>query len=894
MIYEIALHGFALLARLLFFLFGFLALKSLISKQGHGSLAAIVLSLMAAGTLFASSLASTNGRDIAVLAGTFVLLCACTLAAQRACAVHGGNTALIVPTVILVSIGTAIACDTGNAFGAASGEKFFIGILVGTVAAIGFAALLSRKGMECLHRFSTHLFALSFLLLFLPFVPFLGVTVNGGTNWIGLGGQTVQPSEFAKITFLLGLAGFCSTNKTRLSEWNRRALLPLGLALAYSLLVLFTQRDLGGALIIMATATLIITASSGKSSAAYLAWIVLGAGVVAFIAVHFPHVQTRVSAWLHPHSDPLNTGYQFLSAMSAIANGGVIGTGLGFGKEFVNVPVIDSDYVVCAAFEELGVIGFALIVASYATMTLCTVKLAGRFETGSVERNVGIGLGGLIAIEAFANLGGVLGLIPMTGLALPFVSSGGSSMVSSLAAIGLLLALASSSKKAPTAVLAKKAVPARGLAILFAALCVVLAFGCIAQIREGGILLIGTTDRDTVRGSVMTSDGVVLARNVKPEEVETASAKEGARIYPERTLASHIVGAADGIPGFEVAEEIDAKLRGASSYGAFEPFANALALPFHGSDAKLTIDSETQKTAERLLEGESGAMAAIDPQTGRILALASSDPIDPNDLAGGGSYLNRATQSVLAPGSTFKLVTLSTALASGKAFESKRYDAPSSLQLDQGAISNSGNVDAGAVTLAEATNLSLNTVFGQLGIALGSDALQAGAEQYGFNSPLPCDLPLATSTFAGSKMSEWETAWAAAGQPVTEKGPNASVLQMALVMSAIANDGTLMKPLILESSSPEVVAEATSPDTAQRIIGILSEGDTETTSKCTMLGKTGTAEKANGADDAWYIGMATGDNGRKVVVACLIEEGGFGEESAMPRAWKLAEEALVH
>lgn len=163
-------------------------------------------------------------------------------------------------------------------------------------------------------------------------------------------------------------------------------------------------------------------------------------------------------------------------------------------------------------------------------------------------------------------------------------------------------------------------------------------------------------------------------------------------------------------------------------------------------------------------------MAAIDPQTGRILALASSDPIDPNDLAGGGSYLNRATQSVLAPGSTFKLVTLSTALASGKAFESKRYDAPSSLQLDQGAISNSGNVDAGAVTLAEATNLSLNTVFGQLGIALGSDALQAGAEQYGFNSPLPCDLPLATSTFAGSKMSEWETAWAAAGQPVTEKG----------------------------------------------------------------------------------------------------------------------------
>lgn len=221
-------------------------------------------------------------------------------------------------------------------------------------------------------------------------------------------------------------------------------------------------------------------------------------------------------------------------------------------------------------------------------------------------------------------------------------------------------------------------------------------------------------------------------------------------------------------------------LKGESNYASWIDVLNSYSgAGTAGNDVKLTINSTIQKAAQDSLKGYKGACVAIDPKTGAILALASSPTYDADDvdsiLSSGGdssALYNRATQALYSPGSTFKIVTLTTALADNVATESTQYDSPSTLDIGGGKVTNFNNSSYGTITLQRATELSANTVFAQLGDQIGAKDLVSSSEKFGFNNALSFDLPLAKSLMPDpDEMTEWETAWAAAGEPVGEPCP---------------------------------------------------------------------------------------------------------------------------
>ena len=226
------------------------------------------------------------------------------------------------------------------------------------------------------------------------------------------------------------------------------------------------------------------------------------------------------------------------------------------------------------------------------------------------------------------------------------------------------------------------------------------------------------------------------------------------------------------------------------------------------------------------------------------------------------------------------------------------------MTIGNATVSNFNKTSYGTQTLEQATWWSANTVYGQLGVQMGADKLVEGAERFGFNQDLDFPIVMYTSLMADpSEMTEWETAWAAAGEPVnpmnheSPAGPQATVLQMAMVGSAIANDGVEMKPYLVDgvynangqrsfTAQPEKLRTSISSDTAKRVRDILKgvvkqgTGTAAQINGVEVAGKTGTAEKAN-SNDSWFVGMAPADNAG-VVVAVVIEDGdeGVGTQKA--------------
>ena len=238
------------------------------------------------------------------------------------------------------------------------------------------------------------------------------------------------------------------------------------------------------------------------------------------------------------------------------------------------------------------------------------------------------------------------------------------------------------------------------------------------------------------------------------------------------------------------------------------------------------------------------------------------------------------------------MVTLSTAFENKVADEDTIYDSPGEMEIGGGKVTNFNENSLGNITLETATVYSSNTAFAQLGVKMGAEMLVNGACKFGFNDQIDFSLPLAQSIMPNPKnMSEWETAWAAVGQPVGDEedtGPRATVLEMALVGSGIANDGTIMNPYIIDgiysatgqrsfTASPKPYGQAISKKTADRITKVLEAVVSEGTGinaqveGVSVAGKTGTAETGKSYDDSWFVGFAPADK-PEVVVAMVLEE----------------------
>lgn len=782
--------------------------------------------------------------------------------------------------------------------------------------------------------------------LLLPAV--IGTEHNGSKIWLNFGEFSFQPGEIAKLLIVLFLAGYLAENREMLSVSGRRVgrinlpnlrtLVPLIAMWGVSMLLVIFERDLGSALLFFGIFLVMLYVATGRLSFVAAALLLAAVGGVA-LWYFFDHVQVRVSIWLDPLAYSQTSGYQLVQALYSLADGDLLGSGIGRGLPGL-IPVVESDFIFVAMAEEMGFLGAAGILLLFILLAVRGFTIASR-AISDMEAFTAAGLTASLALQAIVIVGGTTLLIPLTGITLPFMSQGGSSLLATFIIIALLLRISDSgtgheSELQSTAsmdggVLGRVALGRRLTAlvtvfcVLFAITTANLAYQMFIRGEEIRSLPVNShalaREATAQRGSILTSDGVVLAESV--DNGGGAYSRE----YPAGDLAAHIVGyssAQYGTTGIEASQQEE--LRGETGFSTWTEVINSLAgIPNPGNDVKLTIDSRLQTAAQEALAGYNGGAVVMDAATGEVLAAASAPTYDPNqaesllesadsnESGDAGALFNRTTQGLYAPGSTFKMVTLTGALYSDGVRLDDTYSSPGTMKIGGAEVVNFNSNDYGTITVQRAFELSSNTVFAQLADHMGAQTLVSTASSFGFGQEYGQDFDVATSLMPDpSVMSQWETAWAGAGEPVGEHsdspaGPQATVVQMAMVGAAFANNGTIMNPYVVDSvlsasggelskTKPKVFANVASSqviaDVSTAMEGVVSSG-TGTEAQIqgyTVRGKSGTAETGRDVDDSWFVGFVE-VGGRSIVVAIVLEESGEG--AATPRARDILQ-AAVH
>jgi cell division protein FtsW (lipid II flippase) len=329
--------------------------------------------------------------------------------------------------------------------------------------ALFVAVIIFLKDHRVLQRYTYISMAGALLLLILPLVPGLGKNVFGARIWIQIPGLgTIQPGEFAKIVLAVFFAGYLMVKRDALALASRRFMglyLPRGRDLgpiivvwAISILILVFETDLGTSLLFFGMFVIMLYVATERTS-----WIVFGllmsaAGAVT-VASFEPHVEQRVQAWLDPMREyelsqqgVLGHTEQSMQALWAFGSGGTLGTGLGQGNSDLIGFAANSDFILATFGEELGLAGLMAVLLLYALIVERGVRtaLAARDPFGKL---LAVGLSGAFALQVFVVAGGVMGLIPLTGMTMPFLAYGGSSVIANWALIGILIRISDTARR---------------------------------------------------------------------------------------------------------------------------------------------------------------------------------------------------------------------------------------------------------------------------------------------------------------------------------------------------------------------------------------------------------------------------------------------------------------
>jgi len=312
---------------------------------------------------------------------------------------------------------------------------------------VAFAAtLLIVRRVRDLEAYRWTLGLGGIVLLLLPLVPGVGKTINGAKIWVGVGPVSFQPGEFAKILLALFFASYLVEKRELLAVSSHRIgpiplpdlkhLGPVLLAWGVSLLVMVSEKDLGSSLLFFALFVVLLWVSTERATYLVIGLLLFAGGAV-FAHSQFTHVQDRVDIWLDPWQDPKGDGYQIVEAAFAFSSGGVTGTGINLGSP-TRIPYAETDFIFAAIGEELGLVGATAIVICYLLMVGAGLRVALR-TTVPFERLLATGLTVLLGVQSFIIMGGVIRVLPLTGITLPFVSYGGSSLVANYVLLALLL-----------------------------------------------------------------------------------------------------------------------------------------------------------------------------------------------------------------------------------------------------------------------------------------------------------------------------------------------------------------------------------------------------------------------------------------------------------------------
>lgn len=933
---------------------------------------------------------STIGHDItfqtlAVPLGLFAAFTAAHIAVRIFA--PGADPAILPITYLLSGLGITFVTRVDADLAMSQLIILFISIalLVGTLIVV--------RNLDVVKRYKYTFGAAAIILLLLPMVPGLGTEIYGSRIWIKIGSFGLQPGEFAKICLVLFLAGYLSENRELLSLSNRsilgiklprpRLLLPLLIIWLACLGVVALEKDFGSALLFYTVFLIMLYVATGRPF-----YVILGLGLLAVGGVllyhTMGHVQVRFNTWMNPFADAQDTGFQLVQSIYSLADGGLAGAGIGKGLAATYVPVVESDFIFSAIGEEMGLLGGAAVLLGFMLFAVRGITTAARAKS-DLSAFSAAGLTAAISFQAFLIVGGVTRLIPLTGVTLPFMSQGGSSLLASFIIVGLLMragdeatgrerdlagtgimttpvaASATGVSSAGTRIygaspastggsharpgsrlrrrtldtpesgvlgrvaLAKRLTREMGLfALLFAVLIGNLTYIQVIKAKDYQDM---AGNNHTIikashikRGSIITSDGVTLAESLQQEDGTFV------RSHPNGNLAAHAVGYYSqqyGTSGIEASQ--NETLTGSVDYSSWQNALSSLAgVAQPGNSVVLTIDSRIQTAAEQALQGLTGAIVVLDPKTGAVLAWASSPSYDNNDVAAtmassqdgsSGALFDRATQGLYTPGSTFKVVTLSAALDSGVATLDSTFDANSPRNIGGADVINHGNTSLGTLTLRRAFAYSSSVVFGQLAGTVGAESLVHYARAFGYGQSLGLDFETASSIMPNpSEMTDWELAWAGAGQPVGQghtPGPQTTPMQNAVIAATIANGGIAMNPYVVSqtlspegtvvrTTQPRSLGQTISTDAASKVAEAMRDvvnsgtGGAAAVSGVQVAGKTGTAEVQGSNINSAFIGFAPYDS-PTLAISVMVEdykEGGSGP-SAAALAGKVLASALA-
>jgi len=325
-----------------------------------------------------------------------------------------------------------------------------------SVIAIGvfIATLLIVQRATDLARYMWLLFLAGAALLLLPMAPGLGSTINGARIWVSIGAINFQPGEFAKLALAIFFAAYLADRRELIaaSTWKfgpfrlpePRYIAPILLAWGFAVVVMVGERDLGSSLLFFTLFVVMMWVATER-----VGYLLLGAVLFAVAAyfswTQFDHVQTRVDIWIDPWSRSLDRGYQIVQSLYGLSDGGLTGTGLGQGSPN-QVPEAQNDFIFASIGEEMGLVGAATLLMSYLLIVGAGLRTAVRTDR-TFEKLLAVGLTTIIGVQAFIIIGGVIKVVPLTGITLPFVSYGGSSLVANYVLLALLLRVSDSAAR---------------------------------------------------------------------------------------------------------------------------------------------------------------------------------------------------------------------------------------------------------------------------------------------------------------------------------------------------------------------------------------------------------------------------------------------------------------
>jgi len=349
---------------------------------------------------------------------------------------------LLASILALLTIGIVMVYSAGSVLGFHDyGDSFYFVKRQALFAVLGLVAMFFTMNFDyrLLKKYAKLGLIVCFALLVIVLIPGIGVVRGGARSWLGISSFGIQPSEFMKLGMILFLSYWLSKEDYRITHFTRGLLPPLGIiGLAFGMIML--QPDLGTGTVMLGASMLIVFTAGARIK--HLAGLV-AVGAIGFVGLILaaPYRLARITAFLDPWSDPLGAGYQIIQSLYAIGPGGLAGLGLGMSRQkYSYVPEPQTDFIFSILAEELGFIGGLLVLMLFLILIWRGMRVAMTIEDtfGSL---LAVGIVGMVGVQVVINIGVVIGLMPVTGITLPLISYGGSSLTLMLTALGILLNL---------------------------------------------------------------------------------------------------------------------------------------------------------------------------------------------------------------------------------------------------------------------------------------------------------------------------------------------------------------------------------------------------------------------------------------------------------------------